>query len=307
MLYPFKESTLAKLREVVKDLKENLLPTRILFNIDISICGFGNLTSQIAAFFVETSTSLTAIGTKVETLGSAYDFEHLTSLHKWLSPLFDTFEKKQTDIFDLNCRQDGHRSDCEALNSFRTGSPAGKEVFGAQDNATGVGKTVLSNKFLDQLTALPAKARLLIASRDLPAIGNELSMASSLEISASTQAILAFLLARMHIDKLASISNLGKLKRRPETLPQGHEGLDMAYDDIIARILAQDELDVTFAKDIVTWLFYAKRLLAVEELQYALATKLAAEEDPDATTLDEDFLPDADTIVSICAGIVTIH
>ncbi|KAK2811432.1 hypothetical protein FQN50_002055 [Emmonsiellopsis sp. PD_5] len=48
------------------------------------------------------------------------------------------------------------------------------------------------------------------------------------------------------------------------------------------------------------FLFYARRRLSVEELQYALAVK------PNTTYLNQDFIPSARIIKSSCAGLVTI-
>jgi ankyrin repeat protein len=116
-----------------------------------------------------------------------------------------------------------------------------------------------------------------------------------------------FLLARMHIDLLATRSVLGKVEWTLKNLPEGLKELDKAYDDVITRILAQDEEDVAMAEQILTWLFYAVRPLTLEELRHALAVKLAVDVDPNATQLDDDFLPYEEVIVSVCAGIATLH
>ena len=116
-----------------------------------------------------------------------------------------------------------------------------------------------------------------------------------------------FLLARMHIDLLATRSILGTLEWTLKNLPEGLKELDKAYDDVITRIQTQDEEEVALAQDTLTWLYYAIRPLTLQELRHALATKLAAEVDPEATKLNEDFVPDEEVIISVCAGIVALH
>jgi len=111
----------------------------------------------------------------------------------------------------------------------------------------------------------------------------------------------------MHIDLLATKSVLGTTEWTLKNLPQGLKELDKAYDDVITRIQTQDEEDVRLAEQIITWLYYAIRPLTLQELRHALATRLAFETDPDATELDENFLPDDEVIVSVCAGIVALH
>lgn len=118
---------------------------------------------------------------------------------------------------------------------------------------------------------------------------------------------LRFLLARMHIDLLATKSVLGTTEWTLKNLPQGLKELDKAYDDVITRIQTQDEEDLKLAEQIITWLYYAIRPLTLQELRHALATRLAFETNPDATELDETFLPDDEVIVSVCAGIVALH
>ncbi|EHK41615.1 putative ankyrin repeat protein [Trichoderma atroviride IMI 206040] len=202
----------------------------------------------------------------------------------------------------------------------------------------------IRDQLLDQLLNLPLKTQLLFTSRDLPAIALRFATDQRLEIHASRQAIEGylqarinnsknlrrhiqrkpslqqaivemvaqkadgmFLLVRMYIDLLATKNVLGMVESTLRNLPEGLKELDTAYDDVITRIQNQDDDDVMMAKQILTWLYYAARPLNLQQLRHSLAVNLVAEADPDAIELDEDFLPDEEIIVSVCAGIVTCH
>jgi len=116
-----------------------------------------------------------------------------------------------------------------------------------------------------------------------------------------------FLLARMHIDMLATKTVLATLKSTLQKLPVGFDKLDTAYDTVMARIRNQGEEDSLLARQILTWLYYARRPLSLLELKHALATGLAYKEEPDLEDFDEEYLLDDDRIGSLCAGIVIHH
>ncbi|OTA08248.1 hypothetical protein A9Z42_0091960 [Trichoderma parareesei] len=67
----------------------------------------------------------------------------------------------------------------------------------------------------------------------------------------------------------------------------------------MARIEAQGEALRILAKKVLSWLVHAKRVLSVTELQHAVAIE------PGTSELDEEFIPDKEILVSICAGLVT--
>jgi len=66
------------------------------------------------------------------------------------------------------------------------------------------------------------------------------------------------------------------------------------------RIDGQEEDFRELAKQVLSWVTHAKRPLTTAELRYALAIRDGAAE------LDEDFLPEIEDLVSVCAGLVTI-
>ena len=67
------------------------------------------------------------------------------------------------------------------------------------------------------------------------------------------------------------------------------------------RINSQDTEDVELAKQVLSWISYAKRPLTVIELRHALAIV------PEAKELDVEALMDKELLLSVCAGIVTIE
>ena len=66
------------------------------------------------------------------------------------------------------------------------------------------------------------------------------------------------------------------------------------------RISSQNKEYVDLANQVLGWILYAKRSLTVRELQHALSVV------PDCTDIDEAALTDEESLISACAGIVTI-
>ncbi|CAI4213229.1 unnamed protein product [Parascedosporium putredinis] len=109
-----------------------------------------------------------------------------------------------------------------------------------------------------------------------------------------------FLLARLHLESLFGKRNIRALRAALATLPTGCEAYDSAYDEAMKRIEGQVQDQVELAKQVLSWLTRATRLLSITELQHALSV------DEDDTFLDLDNLPDVADIVSCCAGLVTV-
>lgn len=69
----------------------------------------------------------------------------------------------------------------------------------------------------------------------------------------------------------------------------------------MTRIEEQNEDDAELAKQLLSWLTYSARPMTVLELQYALAVDLGT------YSVDQDGLIDQETMLSVCAGIVTVE
>jgi ankyrin repeat protein len=78
------------------------------------------------------------------------------------------------------------------------------------------------------------------------------------------------------------------------------EVLSSAYEQAMERINGQREGFQLLAKNVLSWITYAKRPLTISELQHALAVEDGESE------LDEDNLPEIEDMVSVCAGLVTV-
>ena len=85
-----------------------------------------------------------------------------------------------------------------------------------------------------------------------------------------------------------------------ESLGTGNEALPIAYDKAMRRIEAQKSGMRHLAQKALGWITYAKRLLSVDELRYAIAVQRGN------SPFNEEDLSDMDDIVSACGGLVTV-
>jgi ankyrin repeat protein len=109
-----------------------------------------------------------------------------------------------------------------------------------------------------------------------------------------------FLLASLHVDSLVSKKTTTKLKLALENLSHGSGALGDAYNKAIDRIDGQEHDDCTLAKQVLSWISYARRPLTTEELCHALAVETGDED------FDSENIPDVEDILSVCAGLVTV-
>ena len=94
--------------------------------------------------------------------------------------------------------------------------------------------------------------------------------------------------------------NPAELRRAIKSLPSGIEALSTAYGQAMCRINAQMPGMSLLAQKAMSWITYAKRLLSVVELQYALGVQ------PKASEFDEENLYDIADIISACGGLVVV-
>ena len=109
-----------------------------------------------------------------------------------------------------------------------------------------------------------------------------------------------FLLARLHTDSLLDKRTPKEVKSTLANLPKGLAALDHAYSEAVHRIEGQLSGDSDLARMVLSFITYAERPLTVAELCSALAVESGTSE------LDPENIPDADDLVSVCAGIVVI-
>lgn len=104
----------------------------------------------------------------------------------------------------------------------------------------------------------------------------------------------------MHIGALASKHTRKALRSGLASLPTG---LDTAYEDTLQRIYKQNKDDVSLAVKVLSWITLALTPSTVPAMQHAIAAMLLEDSDND---IGEDDLPDEDTLVAVCVGLVTI-
>jgi hypothetical protein len=92
-----------------------------------------------------------------------------------------------------------------------------------------------------------------------------------------------------------------EVKSALKTLPRGSDAYDKAYRDAMERILAKGSSSCTRAKKLLAWILCARRPLSAPELLHALAIE------PGDTEVDEDNILEPEQLITMCAGLVTIH
>ncbi|KAJ7242067.1 hypothetical protein C8J57DRAFT_1477581 [Mycena rebaudengoi] len=115
--------------------------------------------------------------------------------------------------------------------------------------------------------------------------------------NAGISSVPRFLLAKLHIDSLATKNTVKAVMEALRNLPKD---LNRTYDEALQRIDRQNEDDRNTAQLTLCWVSNAKRLLSVSELIEALAVE------PGTVALDPDARLNINTVLSVCAGLVII-
>jgi hypothetical protein len=126
-LYPFKESTLIKLKGIGNELRDQLSLSLDVLHIDASTASLTKL-DILSQYVTEVSTDVTFLKQKsgllssnINTLSNSVEKssigvdalilgqsnEYLLKVFRWFSPLLGDFERKQLDTFNLKARQGG--------------------------------------------------------------------------------------------------------------------------------------------------------------------------------------------------------
>ncbi|KAJ7592291.1 ankyrin repeat-containing domain protein [Mycena floridula] len=193
----------------------------------------------------------------------------------------------------------------------------------------------MRNDFLSNILPLTASGHLhiLITSRDIPTIAQKFTNDSRINVRAHTDDVQTyisqriqqgrlksllkgdlylkndivvqitkkaagmFLLVHLHLDSLASKRNRKALRKALAALPRD---IYRSYDDTMTRISAQGEDDANLAREIFLWLTFSKKPLSLPELQYAIAVT------PGMMEMDNDAITDADSLITVCAGLIVL-
>jgi hypothetical protein len=111
-----------------------------------------------------------------------------------------------------------------------------------------------------------------------------------------------FLLAQLHLDSLIGKISARAIRTTLKKLPTGSNAYDCAYEDTMERIEGQLQPQEELAKQVLSWITYAKRPLATSELQHALSVEV----EPPDSDIDDFDLPLIEDVISVCAGLVVI-
>lgn len=106
-----------------------------------------------------------------------------------------------------------------------------------------------------------------------------------------------FLIARLQLDSLATKTTLRSLREAIRCSPKD---LDELYLEAWNRVTRQNVDSRNDAQQALCWLSCSFRLLRVQELQHALATRIGD------TAVDPENLTNFDHLVGSCAGLVTV-
>ncbi|MCJ1244382.1 hypothetical protein MMC30_001580 [Trapelia coarctata] len=125
------------------------------------------------------------------------------------------------------------------------------------------------------------------------------SLRQDMKVAVVETAANMFLLARLHVESLASAAGLSirHIRQKLQTLPTTLRGI---YDAAMQRIKNQEQDHQNIAFKALAWLSYAFRSLSLKEIQHALAIE------PGDTALDDELIMDEQSITGLCAGLVVV-
>lgn len=109
-----------------------------------------------------------------------------------------------------------------------------------------------------------------------------------------------FLIAQLLMDSFQTRLKVKSIKSDLLALPKGLDAYDTAYEDAMTRIFGQERDYQESAEKILSLILCARRSLTSGELQHALMIETGD------TELEEDNSLDCETMLSVCAGLITI-
>jgi hypothetical protein len=104
-------------------------------------------------------------------------------------------------------------------------------------------------------------------------------------------------MAKLTIDAIETCLTIRELKMSLQRIP---DGLHVAYDATVQRILRQGEGRSQRAFKVMKWVLLAQRPLASSEMEHAVSIEHGSED------INPDDVVPATTLASLCAGLVVI-
>jgi hypothetical protein len=109
-----------------------------------------------------------------------------------------------------------------------------------------------------------------------------------------------FLLAALHLEPLARKLSRKEVRKSLGTLPRT---LDATYEQALQRIRSQADEFAELAESVLFWALCASESLTISQLQHLYATRSISH----GEMLEDDDLPDAETLTAACSGLLVIH
>ncbi len=128
-------------------------------------------------------------------------------------------------------------------------------------------------------------------------VGSDPQLANRLNETLCRKANGMFLLARLQMDSLVNQTSARHVSKALQSLP---EKLNETFSDAIDRIKSQSQEYWQLARQVISWIFYAKRPLKIFELREILAVE------PEDTKFDPSGLHEKDLILEVCCGLASI-
>jgi hypothetical protein len=97
-----------------------------------------------------------------------------------------------------------------------------------------------------------------------------------------------------------SLSRLLRPREIRNALESLSDSIDVAYEQVMARIEEQIESRKLLARRVLSWVSYSRRQLPLKELQHALAVA------PGMKEIDEEDIYKQDLLTSVCVGLVVL-
>ncbi|KAJ6256405.1 hypothetical protein Dda_8905 [Drechslerella dactyloides] len=113
-----------------------------------------------------------------------------------------------------------------------------------------------------------------------------------------------FLLAQLYFQSVNTKISLKKIKAVLDQISERKgmmaDAYEQAYNGAMERIESHNQDSRGLAKQVLSWIICAMRPLTLSELRCALAVE------PNQSEFDDENLPDANRMISVCAGLVTV-
>ncbi|KAF9891451.1 hypothetical protein FE257_003917 [Aspergillus nanangensis] len=228
----------------------------------------------------------------------------LREIEQVLHTVCRQFERLYVVVDALDeCQGEDRTYDEEIFEALRTlQTETGARVF-LTSRVIPVIKETFQGSLLLQIHAHEEDLRLFVKSR-LSRSG--LKRFRNLFDSIITEVVKAaeemFLLAELHLKMLESKITLGSIEDSLQSLPRGPAGLHATYDQAMKRIGMDHVVNdgEKYARRAIEWVVYARRPLSRNEFLHAISVKEGTND------LDERYIPDLETILSFCGGLLTV-